>query len=48
MIILAIVFFKEEKKILFYHPQETDIDSKIKDVGLSEAIVKFSKLVFGI
>ncbi|EDS41173.1 conserved hypothetical protein [Culex quinquefasciatus] len=33
---------EEEKKILFYHPQETDIDSKIKDVGLSEAIVKFS------
>lgn len=33
---------EEEKKILFYHPQETDIDSKVKDVGLCEAIVKFS------
>ncbi|XP_058066803.1 vacuolar fusion protein CCZ1 homolog [Anopheles bellator] len=33
---------EEEKKVLFYHPQDTDIDSKIKDVGLSEAIIKFS------
>lgn len=33
---------EEEKKILFYHPQETNIDSKVKDVGLCEAIVKFS------
>ncbi|XP_055534186.1 vacuolar fusion protein CCZ1 homolog [Wyeomyia smithii] len=33
---------EEEKKILFYHPQETDIDSKVKDVGLCEAIIKFS------
>uniref|UniRef100_A0A182TNW2 CCZ1/INTU/HSP4 first Longin domain-containing protein n=1 Tax=Anopheles melas TaxID=34690 RepID=A0A182TNW2_9DIPT len=33
---------QEEKKVLFYHPQDTDIDTKIKDVGLSEAIIKFS------
>lgn len=33
---------EEEKKILFYHPQEADLDSKIKDVGLCEAIIKFS------
>ncbi|XP_058463805.1 vacuolar fusion protein CCZ1 homolog [Malaya genurostris] len=33
---------EEEKKILFYHPQETEIDSKVKDVGLCEAIIKFS------
>ncbi|XP_062544207.1 vacuolar fusion protein CCZ1 homolog [Armigeres subalbatus] len=33
---------EEEKKILFYHPQETDIDSKVKDVGLCEAIIQFS------
>uniref|UniRef100_A0A182J4K2 CCZ1/INTU/HSP4 first Longin domain-containing protein n=1 Tax=Anopheles atroparvus TaxID=41427 RepID=A0A182J4K2_ANOAO len=33
---------EEEKKVLFYHPQDTDIDTKIKDVGLSEAIIKFS------
>lgn len=37
--------FQEEKKILFYHPQETDIDSKVKDVGLCEAIIKFSRCV---
>ncbi|XP_059170068.1 vacuolar fusion protein CCZ1 homolog isoform X2 [Physella acuta] len=34
---------EEEKKILFYHPPEVDIDTKIKRVGLSEAIVKFSE-----
>uniref|UniRef100_A0A1B0DBI4 CCZ1/INTU/HSP4 first Longin domain-containing protein n=1 Tax=Phlebotomus papatasi TaxID=29031 RepID=A0A1B0DBI4_PHLPP len=33
---------EEEKKILFYHPQDTDKDQKIKDVGLSEAIIKFT------
>uniref|UniRef100_A0A2M4BMJ2 Putative myrosinase n=2 Tax=Anopheles marajoara TaxID=58244 RepID=A0A2M4BMJ2_9DIPT len=33
---------EEEKKVLFYHPQDSDIDTKIKDVGLSEAIIKFS------
>ncbi|XP_053676324.1 vacuolar fusion protein CCZ1 homolog [Anopheles nili] len=33
---------EEEKKVLYYHPQDTDIDTKIKDVGLSEAIIKFS------
>lgn len=34
--------FQEEKKILFYHPQDTDKDQKIKGVGLSEAIIKFT------
>lgn len=33
---------EEEKKIMFYHPKSTDIDSKIKHVGLCEAIVQFS------
>lgn len=34
---------EEEKKILFYYPPEVDIDTKIKRIGLSEAIVKFSE-----
>ena len=34
--------FQEEKKIMYYFPDETDIDSKIKNIGLSEAIVQYS------
>lgn len=34
---------EEEKKILFYHPQDEDIDRKIKNIGLCEAIIKFSE-----
>lgn len=33
---------EEEKKILFYYPPKTDFDTQMKNVGLSEAIVKFS------
>ncbi|XP_059620060.1 vacuolar fusion protein CCZ1 homolog [Phlebotomus argentipes] len=33
---------EEEKKILFYHPQDTEKDNQIKDVGLCEAIIKFT------
>ena len=33
---------QEEKKVMFYFPEETDIDSKVKNIGLSEAIVQFS------
>ncbi|XP_064640099.1 vacuolar fusion protein CCZ1 homolog [Lineus longissimus] len=34
---------EEHKKILYYYPSDTDIDTKIKDVGLCEAIVKFTE-----
>lgn len=34
---------QEHKKILFYYPSEMDIDSKVKEVGLCEAIIKFTK-----
>ncbi|KAK2152106.1 hypothetical protein LSH36_339g00079 [Paralvinella palmiformis] len=33
---------EEHKKILFFHPPATDIDTKIKNVGLCEAITKFT------
>ncbi|KAF7988978.1 hypothetical protein HCN44_007288 [Aphidius gifuensis] len=33
----------EDKKILYYYPEKTDIDSKIKNIGLSEAIIKFTE-----
>ncbi|XP_021927483.1 vacuolar fusion protein CCZ1 homolog isoform X2 [Zootermopsis nevadensis] len=33
---------EEDKKILFYYPPKTDFDTQMKNVGLSEAIVKFT------
>lgn len=33
---------EEEKKILYYYP-ETDLDVQIKNIGLSEAIIKFAE-----
>lgn len=35
--------FQERKKIMFYYPPENELDTKIKDIGLCEAIVKFTK-----
>ncbi|KAK0178558.1 hypothetical protein PV327_007436 [Microctonus hyperodae] len=34
---------EEDKKILYYYPEKTDIDTKIRNVGLSEAIIKFTE-----
>uniref|UniRef100_A0A8C5Q1D8 Vacuolar fusion protein CCZ1 homolog n=1 Tax=Leptobrachium leishanense TaxID=445787 RepID=A0A8C5Q1D8_9ANUR len=34
---------EEEKKILFYHPNETEKNDKIRNVGLCEAIVQFTR-----
>ncbi|GCC28059.1 hypothetical protein chiPu_0006485 [Chiloscyllium punctatum] len=34
---------EEEKKILFYHPSEVDKNEKIRNVGLCEAIVQFTR-----
>ncbi|XP_055310576.1 vacuolar fusion protein CCZ1 homolog [Sitodiplosis mosellana] len=33
---------EEKNKIMFYHPSENELDTKIKDIGLCEAIVKFT------
>ncbi|XP_025082631.1 vacuolar fusion protein CCZ1 homolog [Pomacea canaliculata] len=33
---------EEEKKIMFYSPEEADIDTKVKNIGLAEAIAQFS------
>lgn len=35
-------FPQEEKKILYYYP-ERDVDIQIKNIGLSEAIIKFAE-----
>ncbi|XP_072044542.1 vacuolar fusion protein CCZ1 homolog [Amphiura filiformis] len=34
---------EEEKKIIYYFPPNTPIDNQIKNVGLSEAVVKFTE-----
>lgn len=33
---------EEHKKVLFYHPRDIELNTKIKDVGLSEAIITFT------
>ncbi|KAH8317196.1 hypothetical protein KR074_001117 [Drosophila pseudoananassae] len=35
-------FLQEHKKVLFYHPNDIELNTKIKDVGLSEAIIRFT------
>uniref|UniRef100_K1PLK1 Uncharacterized protein n=1 Tax=Magallana gigas TaxID=29159 RepID=K1PLK1_MAGGI len=34
---------EEHKKIVFFYPKETDIDTQIKHIGLCEAIVRFTE-----
>lgn len=36
-------YFQEEKKILFYHPSDVEKNEKIRNVGLCEAIVQFTR-----
>uniref|UniRef100_A0A2I3T0M1 CCZ1/INTU/HSP4 first Longin domain-containing protein n=1 Tax=Pan troglodytes TaxID=9598 RepID=A0A2I3T0M1_PANTR len=38
---------EEENKLLFYHPNEVEKKKRIRNVGLCEAIVQFTRL-FGI
>ncbi|XP_053955039.1 vacuolar fusion protein CCZ1 homolog isoform X1 [Anastrepha ludens] len=37
----------EFKKILYYNPQDIELNTKIKDVGLSEAIIQFTSTFVG-
>ncbi|CAG0918843.1 unnamed protein product, partial [Notodromas monacha] len=34
---------KEKDKILFYHPKEISVDKQIRNIGLCQAIIKFTK-----
>lgn len=34
---------EEDKKIMYFYPPSTDIDTKIKKIGLCEAVVKFTE-----
>lgn len=38
---------EEFKKILYYNPEDIELNTKIKDVGLSEAIIQFTRYVVG-
>lgn len=35
----------DHEKILFYHPESTSLDAKMKDVGLGEALTNVTKYV---
>lgn len=37
------LLLQEKNKVLFYYPSNTEIDTQIKDVGLCEAIIKFTR-----
>lgn len=37
-----LISLQEDRKLLFYHPKNVELDSKIKDIGLCEAIIKFT------
>lgn len=39
----CLCLFQEEKKILFYHPSDVEKNEKIRNVGLCEAIVQFTR-----
>jgi len=36
---------QEEKKIMFYYPTDVELDTKIRQIGLCEAIIKFTRFV---
>lgn len=36
----------DHEKILFYHPEATSLDAKMKDIGLGEALTNITKYVF--
>jgi len=42
---ITIIFsvLQEHKKVLYYFPKNTDLDTKVKQVGLCEAMVTFTQ-----
>jgi len=43
--IYVLLFVQENKKILFYYPMEVELDTKIRQIGLCEAVMKFTRFV---
>lgn len=39
---------QEDKKILFYYPTDVELDTKIRQIGLCEAVVKFTRYVLSV
>lgn len=36
---------QEAKKVLFYYPTDVELDTKIRQIGLCEAVIKFTRYV---
>lgn len=43
MLLIRFLYFQEHKKILYFYPDNVDIDKKIKQVGLCEAVIQFTR-----
>lgn len=42
-VVVLFLHAQEENKILFYYPNEVEKNEKIRNVGLCEAIVQFTR-----
>lgn len=42
-VFIVCVIIQEQKNLLYYYPEDVPLDNKIKDIGLCEALVKFTK-----
>jgi hypothetical protein len=40
---INVICFQEHKKILYFYPQGVTLDSQITQIGLCEAIIKFTQ-----
>jgi len=38
-------YVQEAKKVLFYYPADVELDTKIRQIGLCEAVIKFTRYV---
>jgi len=45
MCIIFVNGVQEDKKILFYYPTDVELDTKIRQIGLCEAVIKFTLYV---
>jgi len=44
-ICITVVWSQEDKKVLFYYPTDVELDTKIRQIGLCEAVIKFTRYV---
>ena len=41
--ILIFNYLKEDEKLLYYYPDDIDLHTKVRHLGLTEALIKFTK-----